>query len=342
MAKQNTQDVEGVDDKLKAEAAERQSKQAEKEAEFMSGLEKVIGGDTAPVPSDPEQPEGEADAADPEGEPSGDPPASDIDAESIKRALSALHRYKAPKKLIDAATGGDDEAIEYGLHLANMQGDVDKKLEERKELESKLKQLEEAAKHATADTGTEQSSDTGDYSEVVKPLVSRLEELLGEDLSEPMQHAFRSMIETAVKQSKPKDDGSDTITELRQQILDTQLKIERDSLVSEYPSLKDRDTWDRVKKQMETLPDDESRPDLHSKLHHAILIELGPELVANAKRDQRNRNRDNGTPPPAKPDAKKNVSVREAEDSWLRLVAEGATDEQIAEAKSRWQELSNS
>lgn len=210
--------------------------------------------------------------------------------EDIKRAVAALNRDSSPKYLIDKLTSGDDDTIAYALKRAKVQADGDEFSNKHKTLQQELEALKSKPAANSGDTGKQ------DATASTPPLAKYLAEQLGDENAEQIVRESLAVAEQNYQTELAKRDQQ--FRDLAKKFEDSEIERNRADLLSEYPDLKDRDVWAKVRKQLENLPESEDRPDLRTRLEHAARIELAPELIKRAKSesDRRNKQRDNGNP----------------------------------------------
>lgn len=255
-------------------------------------------------------------------------PEVEIDAERQQTALKALQRYGASKNILNLATEGDEDAIAWGEKLAKIQSDYDKDQQEKAAIKRELAEL----KKTTGQTEDGSRSDGGksppdqlDVDSLIRPLAQRLEEATGEDLSEHVRTSFSGLLKAIDENSKSAiADRDQKIEAMNKRFEQMEIDRARDALVSEYPQLKDADTWQKVKSELDSLPESESRPDVLTRLDHASRIILAPDIAKQARSERKNRARDDGSPAPngrrVPPEGK---SVSDLQDEMLDAKLEG-------------------
>lgn len=214
-------------------------------------------------------------------------------ADDIKRATAAALRVAGkdgvPKAISKAIDAGDEATIAYYLKLAKIQQDGDEFTKKYKSLQQELDAIKSAKEQGKGDaaTATDQDADA---------LADYLAEILGDDHAKEVVR--KSLAGLTKSQSSALERANQQIAALQKRVEEQAIERARDALISDYPDLKDRELWGRVKKHLESLPESEDRPDLQTRLEHAARIELAPVLMQRAKAEQerRNRIRDNGTP----------------------------------------------
>lgn len=225
-----------------------------------------------------------ADSSDASG---GDPAAPSSSApkytaDQIRSATEALTRYRATKAQLDAVAAGDEDAIAHGLHLAKIQTDATDFSTKHKQLQQELDALKRPAGNTSDDKG--KSGATAPQPELdaaVTPLAELLADVsLDGDVSSKVRDSF-----TALQRlhSAELDKRDQQIASLSDRLDDLAMQAARDDLVSQYPDLKNRETWKKVVAAAKALPEDESRPDLQTRLDHAARIELAPVLAEKAR-----------------------------------------------------------
>lgn len=212
------------------------------------------------------------------------------DAE-LRKAIAALQRYKVPKSVLKLAESGDEDTIAHGLHLAKIQADSDDFSTKHKTLQQELDSLK--TKKPAANSGVEDGATAPDL------LADYLAEALADPEAAKHVREHSAALQKAHQSELAKRDQQ--IADLVKRGDERDLNDARDALMSDYPDLKDRDTWLRVKKQYDQLSISEDRPDALTRLDHAARIELAPELAkrSKAERDKKHQLRDNGSPSPA-------------------------------------------
>lgn len=270
---------------------------------------------------------------------SGDSDES-IPADDIKAATAAAIRVsgkdKLPKGLDALLKSGDPETVAYYLKLAKVQADGDDFTKKHKQLEHELSALKKPA----ANSGKEKGAVDATASRP-DPLASYLAEQLGDPVAAERVRESLAARENAINAELAKRDQQ--IETLNKHIESMAVERARDALMSEYPDLKDKGVWSKVKATFDELPESASRPDIPTRLEHAARIELAPVMAERAReeRDRKNKQREQGNPAPigrTGAAGKPNLSVGDLQDQLLDALArkdDNRAKEIKAELKTR-------
>lgn len=255
-----------------AESKETTAPQRDSQGRFVSTKEEASGGEAT---------DGQSAAVE-----------SKYSDDDVRKAVKAAQRYKAPKSVLKAIESGDEDAMSYALNLAKIQDDNDSYTTKQKTLQQELDSLKSAKQNdAKGDTATATAPE-------VESLAAHLAELTGDEKTGEIVR--KSLAGQTKPLTSELEKANQQIATLQKQVEDMAIERARDALISEYPDLKEKGVWSKVKAAYDELPISESRPDTLTRLEHAARIELAPELAKRARdeRDRRNKVRDQGQPTP--------------------------------------------
>lgn len=226
-------------------------------------------------------------------------PALDAD---YHKAMAALKRDGFPDP--EAFAKAQPEAfVDFGLKRAKVQSDVDSHTGELTTAKQKLAELQKQSKEAPAtDDGAQPASaeQRSKIAAIAEPLVKTFDDVLGEDVGEPLRKAFTDLAEQIVSNVQQQmstllDSKLSAISDQAEQVA---LRQARKNLTEKWPKLVEEDRYQAVRKHLKRLGDDAELPDAEARLDYCCGIEFAPDLVKEANKvlGDRNKWRDNGAP----------------------------------------------
>ena len=215
------------------------------------------------------------------------------------KAMAALKRdgYPEPEAFAKAQP---ESFVAFGLKRAKVQVDVDSYTDELKTAKQQLVELKkQQTKEAPAtDDGTQPASaeQQSKIADIAEPLVKVFDELLGEDVGDPLRKAFAGLAERIVSDVQQVIETK--LSALSEATEQTALREARKSLTKKWPKLAEDDRYQAVLKHLKRLGDDAELPDAEARLDYACAVEFAPDLVKEAQKviGDRNQWRDNGKP----------------------------------------------
>lgn len=203
-----------------------------------------------------------------EAKPGENPEGSD---ENHERAMAALKRDGLPEAVISQMSR--EELIEYGLKREKVQKDVDSYTQKYNELKSS-----KDSNTTTKPAGGEQS-ESGE-SDPITTAVSNISELFGDDVGEPFGNALKHL--------------NQRIEEAVSSLERVQVDVVSDSMLNEWPQMKDPVRLNAVLETMKSVKGDS----LRERFERAAKIEFAEEKYRDAQDALKRTHsiRDNGIP----------------------------------------------
>ncbi len=311
-----------------------------------AGLDPDEGDETQPRIKAPKRGAGgkfvkaDADAdADADGAEGTDAPAACAapSPEDIQKAAAAAARDGARKSVLKAIAEGDADEIAHYLKRAKVQSDGDEFTTNHRKLQQEFEALK-AGKPAANSGGEIKANQAAtaapaqDLEAAVAPLAKYFEESLL-DMGEASKPILESFTALQSLQNAAIEQRDQQIAALTKRLDGVEMQNARDALISQFPDLKDRALWSKVKAGLDAVPASAAYPDLESRLEAAARIELAPILAERARTNRKLR--DAGAPDvPSNTGDKRpgTMNVRELQDALLD--AKMGDDEERFEAIS--------